>query len=395
MEINKNNTTSLFVSKKQGPFDSFMFHSLLNSALQKCGYTKPTPIQEQAIPFLQQGHDLLAISRTGSGKTAAYCLPLLDRLAKNKKKARPARMRGLILVPTRELALQVYESLKKYGKGHAFKLACFFGGVGMVNQVRSIGKGVDIIVSTPGRLKNIEKEGHAFFDQCEFIVLDEFDKMLDFGFQNDIQNLWKKFPHKAQTALFSATDLPEQLALLEGLLVSPQKITIADENKPFQGKPEKGFLEPSHEVYFIKDSSRKSLLRKILRKRSVKKAIVFVNTKIEAEEILKDLQKSFISSDSLHGDKDQDERMKSLAQFKRNKFKVLVATDLASRGLHIGGLDLIVNYNLPKDPRDYKHRVGRLCREDRPGKSINFCFSNDKQLILNLEKDFKKPFTIN
>tara|TARA_Y100001970_G_scaffold290853_1_gene425982 strand:- start:259 stop:1290 length:1032 start_codon:yes stop_codon:yes gene_type:complete len=342
------------------------------------------------------GRDLIAISNTGSGKTAAYSLPLLDYLKKNKIKAKPGRMRGLVLVPTRELALQVFESLKKYGKGLAFKVGCFFGGVGMASQVKLMGKGLDIIVSTPGRLINIEKEGHALFDQCEFIVVDEFDKMLDLDFQKDIEKLWGQLPTKKQSAFFSATNLDKLDQLAKNYLTDPLKITVQDEDvSEGEDKAEKGPLGPNHDVYFVNEPSKKGLLKKVLRRRSVKKAIVFVKTKKEADEVLKDLQKAFIKSDSLHGDKDQVERMKVLGQFKRNKFKVLVATDLASRGLHIGGLDLIVNYHLPKDPRDYKHRVGRLCREGQEGTSINFCQFNDKKLLSTLEQEFKRPFTLN
>ena len=394
------------VLENKESFDSFDFHYTISDALKKCGYKTPTNIQVQAVPLLQKGCDLVAVSKTGSGKTAAYSLPLLDYLKKNKVKAKPARMRGLVLVPTRELALQVFESLKKYGKGLAFKMGCFFGGVGMASQIKLMGKGLDIIVSTPGRLINIEKEGHALFDQCKFIIVDEFDKMLNLGFQKEIEALWDKLPLKKQAAFFSATHLKELEHLVEKYLKDSLKIIVKDkeliegeregedesENKDLKGqKP----LVPHHEVYFVNDSSRKGLLKKILRRRSVKKAIVFVQTKSEAEEVLKDLKKAFIQAESLHGDKDQIERMKFLSQFKRNKFKVLVATDLASRGLHIGGLDLIVNYHLPKDPRDYKHRVGRLCREGQSGTSINFCTNRDKKLISILEQEFKRPFTLN
>ncbi len=383
-------------------FDSFEFHYTISDALKKCGYKTPKAIQVQAVPLLQKGYDLVAVSKTGSGKTAAYSLPLLDYLKKNKVKAKPARMRGLVLVPTRELALQVFESLKKYGKGLAFKMGCFFGGVGMAGQIKLMGKGLDIIVSTPGRLINIEKEGHVLFDQCEFIVVDEFDKMLNLGFQKEIETLWDKLPTKKQAAFFSATHLKELEQLVAKYLKNPLQINIKDV-EPIEGESEgenqgqkgQGSLVPHHDVYFVNDSSRKGLLKKVLRRRSVKKAIVFVKTRNEAEEVLKDLKKAFIQADSLHGDKDQVERMKVLGQFKRNKFKVLVATDLASRGLHIGGLDLIVNYHLPKDPRDYKHRVGRLCREGQAGTSINFCTNRDKKLISLLEQEFKSPFTLN
>ncbi len=304
-------------------------------------------------------------------------------------------MRGLVLVPTRELALQVFESLKKYGKGLAFKMGCFFGGVGMASQIKLMGKGLDIIVSTPGRLINIEKEGHALFDQCEFIIVDEFDKMLNLGFQKEIETLWDKLPTKKQSAFFSATNLEELDQSIEKYLKNPLKIAVEERQEPLEEEEGKGAMEPHHDVYFVNDSSRKGLLKKILRRRSVKKAIVFVKTKSEAEDVLKDLQKAFIQAEALHGDKDQVERMKVLGQFKRNKFKVLVATDLASRGLHIGGLDLIVNYHLPKDPRDYKHRVGRLCREGQAGTSINFCTNKDKKVISTLEMEFKRPFTLN
>ena len=378
-----------------GSFDSFDFHYTISDALKKCGYKTPTPIQNQAIPLLQKGSDLVAVSKTGSGKTAAYSLPLLDYLKKNKVKAKPARMRGLVLVPTRELALQVFESLKKYGKGLAFKMGCFFGGVGMASQIKLMGKGLDIIVSTPGRLINIEKEGHALFDQCEFIIVDEFDKMLNLGFQKEIETLWDKLPPKKQSAFFSATNLEELDQSIEKYLKNPLKIAVEERQESIEEEEGKGAMEPHHDVYFVNDSSRKGLLKKILRRRSVKKAIVFVKTKSEAEDVLKDLQKAFIQAESLHGDKDQVERMKVLGQFKRNKFKVLVATDLASRGLHIGGLDLIVNYHLPKDPRDYKHRVGRLCREGQAGTSINFCTNKDKKVISTLEMEFKRPFTLN
>ena len=260
-EINKERPFS--TPKEEITFETFGFHYTINDALKKCDYKNPTPIQKKAVPLLQVGRDLIAISNTGSGKTAAYSLPLLDYLKKNKIKAKPGRMRGLVLVPTRELALQVFESLKKYGKGLAFKVGCFFGGVGMASQVKLMGKGLDIIVSTPGRLINIEKEGHALFDQCEFIVVDEFDKMLDLDFQKDIEKLWGQLPTEKQSAFFSATNLDKLDQLAENYLTDPLKITVQDEEVgEGEDKAEKGPLGPNHDVYFVNESSKKGLLKK-------------------------------------------------------------------------------------------------------------------------------------
>jgi ATP-dependent RNA helicase RhlE len=358
-------------------FDDFDFFPVLNEALKKCGYKTPSPIQSQAIPHLKEGKDFLGIAQTGTGKTAAFALPLLDRLARNKKKARPARMRALILTPTRELASQIYESLKIYGKGLAFSNACIYGGVGISTQIRTMGKGVDILVATPGRLLDLIREGCILFNQLETFILDEADRMLDMGFIRDVKKIIEKLPEERQTAFFSATMAPEILALSETLLKDPVKVEV---------DPSSSTVETIQQnVKFVEMADKANLLKKILRRRSVKSALVFTKTKEETDRVAHYLEKSYITVASLHGDKTQIEREYALSLFRKGKIKVLVATDIASRGIDIPHVGLVVNYNIPENPENYVHRIGRTARAGRSGMALSFCSKEEKKLLFNIE----------
>ena len=343
-------------------------------ALEKCGHKKPTPIQEKSIPILKEGKDLLGLAQTGTGKTAAYSLPLLDKLFKNKKKARPARMRALILTPTRELATQIFENLKIYGKGMAFSNACVIGGEGKKLQIWAMGKGVDILVATPGRLLDLIKEGHVLFNQLEFFVLDEADKMFELGFIHDVKKIMEKLPDERQSAFFSATMSPEIMDLSNSFLKNASRVEVEHKEGNIVQK-----------VQFVEEGLKPVFLKKCLRKRSIKRALVFTKTKIKADRIVQNLEKSYIKGISLHSDKTQEDRKRALSLFKKGEVKVLVATDLASRGIDIPFVDLVVNYDLPQTPECYIHRIGRTGRASKDGMSISYCLKEEKQSLKRIE----------
>ena len=355
-------------------FESFDLSPILMGALEKCGHKKPTPIQEKSIPILKEGKDLLGLAQTGTGKTAAYSLPLLDKLFKNKKKARPARMRALILTPTRELATQIFENLKIYGKGMAFSNACIIGGEGKKLQTWAMGKGVDILVATPGRLLDLIKEGHVLFNQLEFFVLDEADKMFELGFIHDVKKIMEKLPDERQSAFFSATMSPEIMDLSNSFLKNASRVEVEHKEGNIVQK-----------VQFVEEGLKPVFLKKCLRKRSIKRALVFTKTKIKADRIVQNLEKAYIKGISLHSDKTQEDRKHALSLFKKGKVKVLVATDLASRGIDIPFVDLVVNYDLPQNPECYIHRIGRTGRAGKDGMSISYCLKEEKQVLKRIE----------
>ncbi|MEE2742910.1 MAG: DEAD/DEAH box helicase [Bdellovibrionota bacterium] len=355
-------------------FEKFDLSPTVMEALKKCGYKKPTPIQEKAIPVLKNGRDLLGLAQTGTGKTCAYSLPLLDKLFKNKKKARPARMRALILAPTRELATQIYGSLKKYGKGLAFSNACIIGGEGKKLQIRAMGKGVDILVATPGRLLDLIEEGHVLFNQLEFFVLDEADKMFDLGFIHDVKKIIEKLPDEKQSAFFSATMSSEVVGLSKSFLKNSIEVEVDHKEGKIVQK-----------VQFVEEGLKPVLLKKLLRKRSVKSALVFTQTKNKADRVVQNLEKAYIKAVSLHGDKTQEDRNRALSLFKKGEVKVLVATDLASRGIDIPFVELVVNYDLPQNPECYIHRIGRTGRAGKDGMSVSYFLKEEEQLLKNIE----------
>lgn len=366
-------------------FDVMDLHPTIKEALKTKGYETPTPIQEQAIPHLLAGKDLLGIAQTGTGKTAAFSLPIINRLANNKIKTRPARMRALILTPTRELAAQIEESIKTYSKNLKLFSAVIFGGVGHRQQIMNMGKGVDILIATPGRLLDLMDDGHILFEQLEVFVLDEADRMLDMGFINDVKKIINKLPKERQTLLFSAT-MPSDISNLAATLLNkPERVEVTPESTTVEKIDQK--------ICFVDRSNKSLLLASLLKTSKIKSALVFTRTKHGANRVVKNLESASISSAAIHGNKSQSARERALGDFRAQKIRVLVATDIAARGIDVEHVSHVINYDLPDDPKSYVHRIGRTARAGRSGIAISFCDESENGLLKDIQKtiNYKIP----
>jgi len=351
------------------------------TAVKNTGHETPTPIQAQAIPHLLAGKDLLGIAQTGTGKTAAFALPILNFLGKNKLRIGPSQVRVLILTPTRELATQIDSSFRTYGEGLDFISSVIFGGVGHRPQIQSLKKGIDILVATPGRLLDLINERHVRFDQLDIFVLDEADRMLDMGFIRDVKKIMSRLPSKRQTLLFSAT-MPNDIAqLANSLLHNPVRIEVT---------PQATTVEKIDQMVNLMEKSSKPLrLKGILSDNSIKSVLVFTRTKHGADKVVKQLDRDSIVSAAIHGNKSQGARERALGNFRAGKIRVLVATDIAARGIDIPQVSHVINYNLPDDPKSYVHRIGRTARAGREGVAISFCDENEINLLKSIEKFIK------
>ena len=345
-------------------------------ALEEQGYAKPSPIQEKAIPPALAGRDVLGCAQTGTGKTCAFAAPILQRLSASRVQGHP--LRALILTPTRELAIQIEESFLAYGKHLPLRCAVIFGGVGQNPQVEALGRGVDILVATPGRLMDLYQQGFVKLDQLEIFVLDEADRMLDMGFIHDVKKILKWLPRKKQTMLFSATMPPEIAELVNSLLHDPVRVAVDPVSSPVEA------IEQS--VYFVDKNNKTKLLAHLIRELDVKNALVFTRTKHGANKVARDLAKAGITAAAIHGNKSQTARQQALADFKAGKIQCLVATDIAARGLDIEELSHVFNYNLPEVPETYVHRIGRTGRAGREGAAVAFCDFGEKPLLRDIEK---------
>ena len=346
------------------------------TALEEHGYERPSPIQEKAIPPALAGRDVLGCAQTGTGKTCAFAAPILQRLSASRVQGHP--LRALILTPTRELAIQIEESFLAYGKHLPLRCAVIFGGVGQNPQVEALGRGVDILVATPGRLMDLYQQGFVKLDQLEIFVLDEADRMLDMGFIHDVKKILKWLPRKKQTMLFSATMPPEITELVNSLLHDPVRVAVDPVSSPVEA------IEQS--VYFVDKNNKTKLLAYLIRELDVKNALVFTRTKHGANKVARDLGKAGISAAAIHGNKSQTARQQALADFKAGKIQCLVATDIAARGLDIEELSHVFNYNLPEVPETYVHRIGRTGRAGREGAAVAFCDFGEKPLLRDIEK---------
>ena len=346
------------------------------TALEEHGYERPSPIQEKAIPPALAGRDVLGCAQTGTGKTCAFAAPILQRLSASRVQGHP--LRALILTPTRELAIQIEESFLAYGKHLPLRCAVIFGGVGQNPQVEALGRGVDILVATPGRLMDLYQQGFVKLDQLEIFVLDEADRMLDMGFIHDVKKILKWLPRKKQTMLFSATMPPEIAELVNSLLHDPVRVAVDPVSSPVEA------IEQS--VYFVDKNNKTKLLSHLIRELDVKNALVFTRTKHGANKVAKDLAKAGITAAAIHGNKSQTARQQALADFKAGKIQCLVATDIAARGLDIEELSHVFNYNLPEVPETYVHRIGRTGRAGREGVAVAFCDFGEKPLLKDIEK---------
>ncbi len=358
----------------------------LVQALEDAGYQDPTPIQKEAIPLLLKGKDLLGIAKTGTGKTAAFSLPILNHLYTQKTKYRGGRPKVLILTPTRELAAQIHENLLKYGKHIKLKTSLIFGGVNIKSQVRSMEKGVDLCVATPGRLLELMFHGQVVLDQVEIFVLDEADRMLDMGFLKDVRKIIKDLPKKRQTLLFSAT-MPKDIALLSKTILSDAKrVEITPESTP---------VEKIEQTLFMVDRFNKiHLLQFLIKKHQIQKSLIFVKTKRGADRLVKVMARFNTEARAIHGDKSQAAREKSLKAFKEDSVRFLVATDLASRGIDVKGISHVINYNLPLDAEAYIHRIGRTARANTEGAAFSFCDTLELPCLKAVEKLIKMKIKI-
>jgi ATP-dependent RNA helicase RhlE len=353
--------------------------------VNKQGYTTPTPIQEKAIPVILSGRDILAGAQTGTGKTAAFTLPLLHLLGENQSS--PSRKpRALILAPTRELAAQVAESIKTYDGARRFRSAVIFGGVGAYPQIQALKKGVDVVTGTPGRLLDLCERKALDLSAIEYLILDEADRMLDMGFIHDIRKIIRKIPVKRQTLFFSATYSKEIKTLADTILKNPVLVEVARQNDTAEGIQQC--------LYAVEKSKKTSFLTQLIRKEKWSRVLVFTRTKHGANRLTKQLVANGIHAAAIHGQKSQNARTKALADFKNNKLVVLVATDIAARGLDIDKLPHVVNYELPDDAENYVHRIGRTGRAGCTGEAISLVSREEVKVLKAIERMIRKTIPV-
>ena len=356
-------------------------------ALSQEGYTVPTPIQEQSIPVVLQHRDLLGCAQTGTGKTAAFAIPILQLMHEQQTMHHGRRpIKTLILTPTRELAIQIEESFRAYGRFLDLKSLVIFGGVSQVNQVHALHRGVDILVATPGRLIDLINQNHISLRDVKFFVLDEADRMLDMGFVHDVKRIIAKLPVKRQTLFFSATMPPEIQSLANVLLTNPFKVEVT----PVSSTAD----TIQQELYHVEKKSKVNLLIHILSNPDIKTMLVFSRTKHGADRISKELVKAGIRAEAIHGNKSQNARQLALNNFKSRKTRVLVATDIAARGIDIDELGHVINFDLPNIPETYVHRIGRTGRAGANGIAFSFCDSEEREFLRDIQKLIGKKIPV-
>ena len=350
----------------------------LTRALEAEGYTSPTPIQRQAIPHALVGRDLIACAQTGTGKTAAFALPVLQRLDALRAAGAPRGIRALVLTPTRELAAQIGESLATYGKNLRLRHAVVFGGVGAQNQIRALEARPDILVATPGRLLDLAGEGFVDLRALEVFVLDEADRMLDMGFLPDVKRVLARLPAKRQTLLFSATMPADIEDLARRILVDPIRVAVA----PVASTAER----IAQSVYLVPREEKRALLEHVLKGEPVERALVFTRTKHGADKVVRMLERASIFAEAIHGNKSQNARTRALLAFREGRTRVLVATDIAARGIDVEGVSHVINFDLPEVAESYVHRIGRTARAGASGVAVSFCDGEERGLLAGIEK---------
>lgn len=368
-------------------FDKLNLIEPIQHALKIQGYTEPTPIQAQSIPLVLQGNDLLGCAQTGTGKTAAFAIPIIQLLVKSNPQNRGKKpIRSLILTPTRELAIQIGESFESYGKQTSLTYRTIFGGVGKQPQIDALRKGVDVLIATPGRLLDLMNEGYINLGQLEIFVLDEADRMLDMGFVHDVRKVIKKLPVKRQSLFFSATMPPVIQQLADTILVNPKKVEVA---------PVSSTADTINQaIYFVDKGNKKKLLIDVLQNPEIEMALVFTRTKHGADRVVKDLAKANIKAQAIHGNKSQNARQKALNNFKNKVTPVLVATDIAARGIDIDELTHVINFELPNIPESYVHRIGRTGRAGAKGIALSFCDASEKPYLKDIQKLIGKQIKV-
>lgn len=357
-------------------------------ALSNEGYTTPTPIQEQAIPIILQHKDLLGCAQTGTGKTAAFAIPMLQLMHEEQQRSPQSRrnIKALILTPTRELAIQIEESFRAYGKYLDLKHLVIYGGVSQYNQVSSLRRGVDILVATPGRLLDLMNQRHVSLQDIKFFVLDEADRMLDMGFVHDVKRIIAKLPAKRQTLFFSATMPPEIQQLANVLLSNPIKVQVTPPSSTVD------LIQQS--MYYVDKMNKRALLIYLLRDSAIKTALIFTRTKHGADKITKDLNRADIRAEAIHGNKSQGSRQSALQNFKTRRTRILVATDIAARGIDIDDLTHVINYDLPNISETYIHRIGRTGRAGASGIAMSFCDYEEKMYLRDIQKLIKQTIPV-
>lgn len=368
-------------------FDDYYISPDIKRNLEEMGLKRPTDIQFKSIPPILKGEDVLAIAQTGTGKTAAFAIPILHLLQVQKKSSRSEGIKCVVMVPTRELAIQITEVFEKIGRHTKVKTFSVFGGVEQGPQIARLEKGIDILVTTPGRMFDLVSQGYINLNKVQFLVLDEADHMLDLGFIKDIRDLIRFLPRQRQTLFFSAT-INEKIKALAYSLVRGAAIRIQVSPKDPVAK------NITHSVAFIEMDDKRFFLARLIEENPDTKILVFVRTKVRAERVHKALERAGIESITIHGDKEQQDRLKVMQQFREGSVKVLIATDVSSRGIDIPDVDFVVNYDLPDVAENYVHRVGRTGRGTQKGRAVSFCSPEEKPVLAEIETFLTKPITV-
>ncbi|MEX2594255.1 MAG: DEAD/DEAH box helicase [Anditalea sp.] len=367
-------------------FESLNIIEPILKSLKQEGYTIPTPIQAQSIPIVLHGTDLLGCAQTGTGKTAAFAIPILQLLNQNKQYGRNKPIRSLIVTPTRELAIQIEESFRSYGRHTGLNSTVVFGGVNQNKQVNALRSGVDILIATPGRLLDLMNQGIVSLKHIEIFVLDEADRMLDMGFIHDVKKLLSALPKKRQSLFFSATMPPDIVKLANTILYNPSKVEVT---------PVSSTADTIQQyVYFVDKVNKNSLLLHILQDQNIKTVLVFTRTKHGADKVVKFLVKHGVTAEAIHGNKAQNARQRALNNFKSQTTRVLVATDIAARGIDVDDLEYVINYEIPNISETYVHRIGRTGRAGANGTAFSFCDAEEKPDLKNIEKLIGKKIPV-
>jgi len=355
-------------------------------ALDAAGYTVPTPIQARTIPALLQGRDVLGIAQTGTGKTAAFALPVLQHLSGFRERPQPKHPRALVLAPTRELAVQIGRSFDTYGRGLGLKLGMVIGGLGFGRQIETLNRGVDILVATPGRLLDLVERGNVKLAHVTFLVLDEADRMFDMGFIRDVRRIVASVSKQRQTLLFSATMPGDISKLASEILKNPEKVEIAPQGRTIE--------KIDQRVYFVPAAAKRALLSHLLNDETLERVIVFTRTKRGANRVAEALEDRGVRSEAIHGNKSQNARLQALSRFRSGRVRVLIATDVAARGLDVDGISHVVNYDVPSEPESYVHRIGRTGRAGAAGLALSFCDDRERSLVRDIERLTGTPMAV-
>jgi ATP-dependent RNA helicase RhlE len=367
-------------------FEDYHIAPEIKRSLEKVGFKRPTDIQFKAIPAIMKGEDVLAIAQTGTGKTAAFAIPVVDIIHRHKTNNRSGGIKCIVMVPTRELAIQITESFEKIAQFTRVKAFSVFGGVEQGPQIAQLEKGIDILISTPGRMFDLVSQGHIQLNKIEILVLDEADHMLDLGFIKDIQDLIRFLPKNRQTLFFSATINEKIKKLAYSLVRNAIRIQVSPQNPVAKNI--------THSVAFIGMDDKRFFLERVIKENPDKKILVFVRTKVRAERVFKALERMEIESITMHGDKEQADRLVAMNKFRKGEINILIATDVSARGIDIANVDYVVNYDLPEQAENYVHRVGRTGRGTQKGIAVSFCSPEEKPVLGQIEEFLGHPIDI-